>query len=168
MRKQTVLALVIGLGVFFVEGVWLNQGFVGLLVALGVGASIFVLLLRRLFGKIDAEAYRQSLRRRALVVALSLLGIAVIPFNTQLAAARAQRVIAACESFKAKHGRYPDTLVNLTPEFLPSVPKANLRLAFNEFIYMTTPERHLLIYTVLPPFDRRVYDFEERNWRRID
>ena len=42
-------------------------------------------------------------------------------------------------------------------------------IAFGEFTYAASDEkRHTLMYVSLPPFGRRIYNFEDGQWHQLD
>ncbi|MFP2928280.1 hypothetical protein ACLESO_24395 [Pyxidicoccus sp. 3LG] len=79
-------------------------------------------------------------------------------------------LIAACRAFQAKHGRLPDTLEALVPEFLPELPRAKYDGPHFGFTYdvSTGSERHVLGWTEMIPFGRPYYVFEEDRWGYLD
>ena len=81
----------------------------------------------------------------------------------------AAQVIEACRAYQARHGKLPDRLQELVPEFLPAVPPAKYTLSYGEFTYLTSGDQsHTLMYVALPPFGRRLYHFEETRWSQLD
>jgi len=88
-------------------------------------------------------------------------------FNTQVAARRAAVIIAACRAYEAKHGQLPESLDDLVPAFLSSVPRARYTLAASQFFYRkaTQPSdaSHLLYYYPIA-LQRRVYNFGTDSW----
>jgi len=97
------------------------------------------------------------------------LGVAVAnsAFQLRVAETNAARIVAACEEFQAAHGRFPDSLEQLLPRYLPSIPRARYSLLFGEFVYVNLG-KPMLVWYIVPPFGRKVYDFEIRRWRYID
>jgi len=167
-QRKTVTTILSGLVIFFIEGFFFNQGvFAGLALAV-VLISALILCTRRIFNKVDPTVFKESLSRKILFLFIAGASIAMIPVNAAISRSRAETVIAACEGYKQKNGVYPETLSALVPQFLPAVPNANLRLFMGEFFYMSTPEHHMLLYAVVPPFGRENYSFEERQWHSID
>ncbi|MFH1603528.1 MAG: hypothetical protein ABIH03_06445, partial [Pseudomonadota bacterium] len=60
-------------------------------------------------------------------------------------------------------------LGELVPGFLPSVQLAKWTLVLNRFEYRLMPGgTHWLTWTVVPPFGRRSYIFEEARWNYFD
>jgi hypothetical protein len=62
---------------------------------------------------------RQHILSRMLLPAIDRVAVA---FWRSVAEGRCAIVGIACERFRLKHGRWPDTLAQLCPEFLPAVP----------------------------------------------
>ena len=56
------------------------------------------------------------------------------------------------------------------PVFLPKVPPAKPFGMLREFQYRrsATDGQHTLTYTVVAPFGRRLYHFEEQRWSALD
>ena len=88
--------------------------------------------------------------------------------QSRIAAANATQVIEACERFRHDQDHYPAELDELIPRYLPELPRAKYSLAYGEFSYMSQEGRHLLSCTVVPPFGRRIHDFERRGARTLD
>jgi len=51
----------------------------------------------------------------------------------QIAEANADRVIKACQEFRAAHGDYPGQLDELVPDYLDSMPRAKYCLLYGDF-----------------------------------
>lgn len=89
--------------------------------------------------------------------------------DAQQARERAKDVIAALDRYKAAHGAFPQRLEELVPTYLPEVPRARLLPAASRFYYGRMPDGGAtLMYVVLPPFGRSVYDFDTRKWHELD
>jgi hypothetical protein len=110
---------------------------------------------------------------------LALLRIAIPPlilamvmandvFQRKIAKANAPRVVTACEEFHAANGKYPETLEELVPQYMPSVPRAKYSLGFGEFVYWNFNDSPMLIWYVVPPYSRAFYNFKEGRWRYLD
>lgn len=82
----------------------------------------------------------------------------------------AEQIIAASRAFQQRHGRLPETLEELVPEFLPSVPEAKYSGPHFGFVYDVGPEsrHHVLSWTEHIPFGRPFYVFEEDRWGYLD
>ena len=89
---------------------------------------------------------------------------------------RAQRnaevLIAACREFAARHGKLPDALEQLVPDFLPELPPAKFSGPTFGFTYDVSgaegAPRHVLGWTDQLPFGRPFYVFEEDRWGYLD
>ena len=101
----------------------------------------------------------------ALTLGLVLANNAV---QIKIAEAHAPKVIAACEGFHAANGRFPKSLDELVPRYIPSVPRAKYCLAYGEFDYYFNQGKPMLVWCVVPPYNRRIYDFETRRWSYIE
>ncbi len=86
--------------------------------------------------------------------------------NSYLAKARADTVIAGVDQFKADHHRYPESLTELVPKYMSSVPRAKYTVMYGEFIFFRDVPS--LMYYGFPPFYRRVYRFDSKNWMVLD
>lgn len=162
LRTAVLLALLL----FAVDGLVLGQG--GITAFALMGVVLFSLPLTLLAWK-----NRPLLAFRAKKTGVYLLAIAAVfgwVFgNRALADQRGRALVAAVEAYAAKHQRFPDTLQQLVPEFIPSIPLAKYALILNYFEYRKMPgNTHWLTWTVIPPFGRQNYVFEERRWSYLD
>lgn len=121
-------------------------------------------------------AVRAALKRPELGVAAArvlipivtgLLAFANDSAQRSIAMDNAQRVIEACERYHKANGAYPERLAELVPRYLNSVPRAKYCCSWGEFWYFGTPQPLLLWYEV-PPFGRRIYNFERGAWNWLD
>jgi hypothetical protein len=85
-----------------------------------------------------------------------------------LAEAKAGRIIAACEKYKAVNGSYPKGLDELVPKYLPSIPPAKYCLIEGTFDYCSFDGRATLWWYKIPPFGREIYDFQDGHWGYLD
>jgi len=113
-------------------------------------------------------------RGQGLAIAKALVGVGMaacvwgtVRANNTLARHRAHQIVAACDAFSRDQGRLPDSLAQLVPRYLPSVPLAKYTLLSNRFFYFAG-ERHSLMWVETPPFGRPTYSFEERRWGYLD
>jgi hypothetical protein len=113
-------------------------------------------------------------RQAVGIAAGSLLTLAVIlrpdRKGSERARKNAERLIAACRDFQARHGRLPDSLQELVPDFLPALPPAKYDGPHFGFTYDTSEDRkrHVLGWTEAIPFGRPYYVFEEDRWGYLD
>ena len=99
----------------------------------------------------------------ALTLGLVLTNDAV---QFRIAEANAAKIIRACEEFHTANGKYPKTLGELVPKYMSSVPHAKYCLVFGEFLY--SDKKPVLMWYAVPPYGRKVYDFEKRSWSYQD
>jgi hypothetical protein len=48
------------------------------------------------------------------------------------------------------------------------VPRAKYTLLFGDFLYDAGERRHFLVWVVIPPFGRQLYNFEAGRWSTLD
>ncbi len=106
-----------------------------------------------------------------LRIAASPLTLVLVLANNALqlkiAETNAPRVIAACEEFHSANGKYPTALDELVPRYMPSVPPAKYCLIYCEFDYLNYG-KPMLVWYVIPPYGRKIYDFENQSWTYLD
>lgn len=112
-----------------------------------------------------------SLRLTAARMLIPLVTLLLVIVNTSLqgriARANAARVIEACEQYQKVNGSLPDQLDDLVPRYINSIPRAKYCLEFGEFMCFG-PQTPILVWCEIPPFDRRVYNFERGSWGYVD
>lgn len=144
--------------------------------ALGVYAFLIgiflvaVYLPRSLLAKKYAACRKERLIRFAVYLAAVTVVLGLIPINRRVAGDRAERIIAAVEDYKAANGKYPDRLDQIAPQFMAEIP-TKARVAFTDtgFRYFAgSQESHTLMYVAMPPFGRKIYNFETRSWGFVD
>jgi len=127
-------------------------------------------LPRALGARPDPALFRIRMVKAGVTIGAGAAAFGAIALGNRIAEERAGKVIAAVEPFKAKRGGYPDKLEQLVPVFLPEVPPAKPFGMLREFQYRrsATDGQHTLTYTVVAPFGRRLYHFEEQRWSALD
>jgi len=107
-----------------------------------------------------------------LRIALPALTLGLVLANNavqfRIAEANAPRIITACEEFRVANGKFPKTLDELVPRYMPFIPRAKYCLAWGEFRYWNFDDKPILVWWAVPPYGTKVYDFENRRWRYID
>lgn len=165
--------LVLAALLFLFDGVIGGQGFFSLLM-LVVGVP--VLLIRAALARKDAPLLKRRLASVGIYAGAALATIVVVRLDQAGARVRADLVIMACEEFKKAEGDYPKTLAELTPKFLPAIPRARQVGMVKEFMYLVSGPNefvkgtnvHTLIYTAIQPIGRSYYVFEEKRWGFYD
>jgi hypothetical protein len=165
--KPYRITILLAIFLFVLDSFVMNQGFLSVLVIL---FALFILVPRAFL------AYRKN--RQLYLTRLNKVGIfllaafAVFPVNAlqnRIADRRAIKIGNACLAFRAKYHRYPETLTELVPEFIPSVPLAK-PLAGIGFFYSSHSSggEPMFFYEALPPFGRRFYHMEKGYWGYLD
>jgi hypothetical protein len=117
---------------------------------------------------IQRPGWKRALLRISIPALTLVLARANEAVQFRIGEANAPRIIAACENFHATNGKFPKTLDDLVPQYMPSIPRAKYCLAFGKFQYWNSDERPILVWCVVPPFGRKVYGFEDRRWSYLD
>lgn len=151
---------------YILDALLLNQGIVSLI----VGTLALAVGLPWCAWTVFTDRSRLPARARAVIL-LALVPAAVLGtnhLNESLARRRAEGVIAACDRYKARHGRFPEKLSQLVPEFLPKLKRPKLGLFPSRFQYFASDSRHRLQWTSVPPFLKTYYVLEEQRWGEMD
>jgi hypothetical protein len=117
---------------------------------------------------IQRPGWRLALFRIAVPVLTLGLVLANNNYQYRIGEANAPKIITACEEFNAANGRYPKSLDELVPRYMPSIPCAKHCLSQGNFLYIGSNGSHMLVWCVIPPYGRKIYDFEQRQWRYLD
>ena len=125
-------------------------------------------LISILKNAIQRPGWRLALLRIAIPAATLGLALANDDVQCKIGEANAPRIVAACEEFRAANGRFPKTLDDLVPAYLPSIPRAKYCLDYGEFRYWNIDGSPILVWYLVPPYGRKIYDFEKRRWNYID
>ena len=161
LRKTIITAFLL----FVADAFVLNQFTIALFtIILGVPALIVKLFRARK----DGERKKLLVSKAGIYALMVVLIIGANIFNNMIAERRAKDIIAACEQFKTKSGRYPEKLSELVPEYLHAVPAAKYSLMGASFRYFARQESHALMYEAIPPYGRKYYVFEKKAWGSVD
>ncbi|HKM90526.1 MAG TPA: hypothetical protein VJX29_07925 [Candidatus Acidoferrales bacterium] len=155
--RSSILAAVL----FLVDAPITGSGAISLLLDAAILFVALPLLIRARARK-DLPRAGQLARHAAIYGLAAVASICFNIWNDTAAVRRAGQVVEACREFQAKNHRWPATLEELTPEFLPAVPRANYTLLFGDFQYSATggPGPPALSYVNNPPFGRWVYTLD--------
>ncbi|MBO3715498.1 MAG: hypothetical protein J5X23_11060 [Candidatus Accumulibacter sp.] len=164
--KETTLrrAVLTGVLLVFVDAFWLNQGVVAGL----VGAGLVLIGLPLALLKKPRALRAQRIRNLAIYAASVILVFVLNAINNHIAATRAAVIVSAVKTFHDKYGHYPESLSDLTPEFIDHIPLAKYTLGQNTFYYRVAEGHVALFYVKFPPFGRAIYRFPEDRWGYID
>ena len=131
-----------------------------LVVASGISAIIFLFRDKR---------YSKLYAIKALIYFSGIIGIIVIfKFNSYLGGENANIIINAINSYYADTGVYPDNLNQLNPNYLDSIPNCAYRIMDYKYHYYVEQDNAYLMWTVIPPWGRRIYNFKNAEWRYFD
>ena len=136
---------------------------VELLLGVGLigGMGLFVALIFLILFICDKRSFPHALRLAAIYCVLGIATFAYIDLNWKLATSRAGPVIAAVNRFHARYNRYPGSLDDLVPQYLPAIPKAKLTVVARSFGYAQTPPS---IYFPVMFHGVASYDFQSQKW----
>ena len=111
---------------------------------------------------------------RAAIPALTLgIALANTLIQWRIADVNGERIVSACESFHSDSGRYPKTLNELVPKYLPSIPPAKYSMG-GDFHYHNSRDSDnsdgstpMLWWDQFGPL-RKIYSFDQRRWHHLD
>jgi hypothetical protein len=143
----------------------MQQGLISIILLL---LCVFWMAPSVLMARKDKSLARFRAGRVAAYFLAAIAALGIIRLNNSLAERRAEVVVAAVRQYQQKNGRYPQRLEEVTPEFLPAIPRARYSFMWNNFMYFNAGSSQRLVYVAFPPFLRRVYNFESGSWGQID
>jgi replication-associated recombination protein RarA len=138
--------------------------------AFAMGECVLASLVAIVMIPIGLSRPRHGARVAAVYFAMLVAAVAVALGNQQIARARAERIVAALQAYKAAHGAFPERLTDLVPAYLPAVPRARCVLAFGEFHYSHDDDDDdgTLWFTAVSPFGRRLYRLQTASWMYME
>jgi hypothetical protein len=161
LKTQGILAfrkhLIIS-GLFLVSEAWIG---------IGIGTAVGMMgVVLALVGAITQKEERFRLLGVAAIYALLCVAtVGILTSNWRVAQHRAAPVISAIDRFHSDQGRYPNTLDELVPAYLPSIPRAGFTWLARRFGYYA--ERPQLYFPAM--FHGVVsYDFSTHSWTTND
>jgi hypothetical protein len=132
---------------------------------LGIGIGMVMMLVGLASAIRPSEKRWHYLGVAVVYASLCVSTIGVIVSNWRVAQHRAAPVISAIERFHSEQGRYPGTLNELCPAYLPSIPKPGFTLLSRRYGYIA--DRPQLYFPAM--FHGIVaYDFATHNWTTND
>ncbi|MFQ5779758.1 MAG: hypothetical protein ACE5HN_03095 [Nitrospiria bacterium] len=148
---------------YLVDAIILNQGGIAVITALFV---IFILLPKILFAalKKDSALLAESTVKAAIYTVMVVAIITSVILDNKRARHRAEGLVDAARQYEATHGRLPDKLQDLVPEFIPEIPSAKSGFMYSYFRYISSKGHHELIWVDFPPHDDAFYLFETDRW----
>jgi hypothetical protein len=124
-------------------------------------ASVIFLFIDRRFSKLYAV-------KCLIYLCAGTCIIGVLRLNTHIGNRNAEKIIHSVEKYKAEKGDYPTQLGDLVSEYMPKIPVCAYRMLSNQYRYAYTETSHYLMYANLPPYGRRLYHFQNKQWTYID
>ena len=164
-------AVTSALALWVLDGFVLGQGGLVLVIALIVAPLSVLRACVALLQRRSQVAWTR-LATGALWGAAVAATLGTVRMHVRGAKARAERIIAACEAYKAANGAYPASLDALVPGHLPSVPRARYTVLFGDFHYQPLSpgrfEHSSLWFVTVAPFGRSYYVLEQKRWGSLD
>jgi hypothetical protein len=167
-RSALTKTACVAVALFILDAFVLNQGIVALCLIL---VTVSVFLPRAVWVRRgDRHLYGRRLAKAGIYVVGAVAIFGSNALQNRMADRRAIKIGNACLAFRVRHQRYPHSLEELVPEFLPSVPVAKYTLGGDHFSYFNPPSGRepMLYYEALPPFGRRFYHMETGAWGYLD
>jgi len=158
-----VMIMTLALGVS--DAFFYGQGLFSIILCV---AGVLYFLPRAIAARQDGARFKLRLSKAAISFVAGFAALGIIVYGNVIARERAEELIVAVEQFYAKHGRYPERLEQVVPEFISAIPRAKYVVVADKFSYSVSGSRHSLMYVVMPPFGRRIYTFEDRKWTSVD
>lgn len=112
---------------------------------------------------------RQMATSLVLITTGALLGLLLDRYKGAGLAVRNEKIIIpAVDRFRADHGRYPDSLNELVPRYLPSTRPAGTPMPLYRILYWRHGDDASLSVTVAVPFGRRTWSFKAHRAGFLD
>jgi hypothetical protein len=166
VKKTKILKnLLIALSLFLIDAFFLNQGIIALVALLLV---LPVLAIRAILKWKDKVLLKRRFVTIAIYSVMVFLIMASNNINNKIAFNRATTIISACDQYKIRQGVYPEKLNDLIPKYLDNIPSAKYTFSYNQFRYISSKDRHSLMFISIPPFGRQYYVLEEKKWGFMD
>ena len=158
-------SIIIAFFLFLIDALFVNQGIIAAIALLVV---VFWLIPKSIFLWLKKRSVKPQLYKCLIYFLMAIFILGANYLNNQLATSRANQIIAAVEKFKVVNHRYPEKLAELAPEYIEAIPTAKYTLFANGFFYSNRDDHAFIGYVALPPFGRRIYDFNSKKWGQID
>jgi len=163
-RFKRIIAVALLLTIF--------DGFISGLPALGlfISAAVFIAsaIASVIFLFVDKEFLKLYALKCLIYLCAGTFIIGIFMLNTHIGNRNADKIIHSVEKYKADKGDYPAKLGDLVPEYMPKIPVCAYRMVSNQYRYSYTETSHSLMYASLPPYGRRLYYFQNKEWTYID
>jgi hypothetical protein len=161
-----VWTLVVCAVLYFLDGFLIGLPSLGTFLCVVFMLTNFVAFLWRRKGE-RAIVVKYGIRSLALCLTVIAI-LSTFLFNRHLGLVNARLIIKAVEDFRSEQEKYPERLEDLVPQFLSKVPRSAIRLTSAKYYYLYHKDYHSLTWSEAPPFGRRTYRFETKEWSHID
>jgi hypothetical protein len=162
------------LGSLFAAGVllFLDVVFDGTFMCSMIACPIWF-LVSVIRSNIVGTEWRIALFRAAIPVLILGFALANTFIQSKIADVNGERIIKACESFNSDNGRYPKTLNELVPRYLPSIPCAKYCMD-GDFYYHNSRDPGdsdgpaPILWWNQFMLQHHIYSFERKEWHTLD
>jgi hypothetical protein len=165
IRTNMAVTVLIAVALFFLDAFVIGSFYV---------AGIILLLVIPLKLAKAVKLRKEKVLLKQVLIRTGIYGLAAISIivmfsaNNTIAIKRTEMIVDACERYKTKFGDYPSTLATLIPEFLKEIPSAKIGLVAGGFRYISNGGKHQILFVKVPPYGRKYYTLETREWSSID
>jgi len=151
MKKTLFFAIII----FICDALIFNVGIIARF-------FIVIIVLKAIF---DYKDFKKEYLKYSIYSVTAFLILGANYLNNTIAHDRSTQLISTIERYKQENGAYPQSLGDLTPNYIKTIPRANYTV-WGLFWYIPVPETNdaILFYIDLPPFGRPTYLFNKKEW----
>ena len=164
-ERSLIFVVIVTLTWGMIDAFFLGQGVIAIVLCV---AGVLYFLPRAIAARHDGAQFKLRLSKAAITSVAGFAALGIIVYGNVIARDRAETLIVAVDQFYLKHGRYPARLEEVVPEFISEIPAAKYVGLADKFRYSVSGSHHSLQYTVVPPFGRSIYTFEDRKWTSLD
>ncbi len=125
-------------------------------------------LVSLLKSPIERPGWSVALARIAIPVLTLCVALGNNAIQFKVGEANARQLIAACEKYHAANGRFPEKLDELVPRYIKSIPVAKYCLGPSSRFYYYNLSTPTLYWQVIPPYYRKIYNFDTQSWTYLD
>ncbi len=129
------------------------------------GAALLAALIMLVLFALNRKSFPGILHYATIYALLGIVTQAYLIFNWRVAERRATPIIRAVNTYQSQHNRYPKSLDELVPQFIPAVQRANYIPVGRRFGYSTDPPS---LYFPVMFYGVASYDFRTQRWLTND
>jgi len=164
--RHFVWTLVACAGLYFLDALFIGLPSLGIFLCVVFMLTNFVAFLWR---RKRERALVMKYGIRSLALCLTVFAIlSTFMFNRHMGHVNARLIIKAVEDYRSEQGKYPERLEDLVPHYFSKVPRSAIRFSYTKYFYLRHKEHHSLMWAEAPPFGRRTYHFETKEYSYID